>query len=142
MLKGISPVLSPELLKTIAEMGHGDELVIGDCNFPAVSLGKRCIRADGHSVKIILDAILQLFPLDTFVEAPVTLMKVVPGTMQGEPTIWQEFREIVNRHQSDVQFQTVERFKFYDQAKNAYATVAAAERALYACIIIKKGTLL
>lgn len=142
MLKGISPVLSPELLKTIAEMGHGDELVIGDCNFPAASLGKRCIRADGHSVKTILDAILQLFPLDTFVEAPVTLMQVVPGTMQGEPPIWQEFRQIVDRHQPDVKFQTMDRFKFYEQTKNAYATVATAERALYACIIITKGTLL
>jgi len=142
MLKGISPILSPELLKTIAEMGHGDELVIGDCNFPAASLGKRCMRADGHRVTAILDAILQLFPLDTFVEAPVTLMQVVPGTMQGEPPIWKEFLEIVANHQPDVKFRTVDRFKFYDKAENAYATVATGERALYACIIIKKGTLL
>lgn len=86
MLKGISPLLQPELLKILAEMGHGDELVIGDGNFPAASMGKRCVRCDGHGVNELLDAILQLFPLDDFVAEPVTLMAVVPGTVpDGEP---------------------------------------------------------
>jgi L-fucose mutarotase len=142
MLKGISPILSPGLLETIAAMGHGDDLVIGDCNFPAASMGKRCVRADGVRGTELLDAILQLFPLDTFVEAPVTLMQVVPGTLEGDPPIWKEFREIIARHQPGVKCDFIEREAFYQRARNAYATLATTERALYACIIIKKGTLL
>lgn len=142
MLKGISPILTPELLKILAEMGHGDELVIGDCNFPAASMGKRCARQDGQTADELLEAILQLFPLDTFVEAPVTLMRVVPGTLEGEPPIWQRFRDIVEKHEPGTKFEFVDRFDFYERAKNAYATVATTERALYACIIIKKGCLL
>ena len=82
MLKGISPILTPELLKILAEMGHGDELVIGDCNFPAQSMGRRCVRCDGHRGTELLDAILALFPLDQFVEAPVTVMAPAPGAME------------------------------------------------------------
>ena len=142
MLKGISPILTPELLKILAEMGHGDELVIGDCNFPAQSMGKRCARQDGQKADELLDAILQLFPLDTFVDAPVTLMRVAPGTLEGEPPIWSHFHDIVEKHQPGTKFETIDRFDFYERAKNAYATVATTERALYACIIIKKGCLL
>jgi L-fucose mutarotase len=142
MLKGISPLLSPELLKILAEMGHGDELAIGDCNFPAASMGKRCARADGVGAAELLDAILQHFPLDTFVETPVTLMQVIPGTMDGEPPIWKSFCEIVERNQPGTKIGHIDRFEFYERAKNAYATVATTERAFYACIIIKKGTLL
>ena len=142
MLKGISPLLTPELLKILAEMGHGDEIVIGDCNFPAASMGKRCVRADGHKITELLPAILDLFPLDTFVEAPVTLMAAVPGTVEGEPPIWAEFRRIVEEKEPGKQFRFVERFDFYEQAKNAYATVQTGEQALYACIILKKGILL
>ena len=142
MLKGISPILTPELLKILAEMGHGDEVVIGDCNFPAASMGKRCARQDGQTADELLEAILQLFPLDTFVEAPVTLMRVVPGTLEGEPPIWQRFRDIVEKHEPGTKFEFVDRFDFYERAKNAYATVATTERALYACIIIKKGCLI
>ncbi|MDR2181289.1 MAG: fucose isomerase [Treponema sp.] len=141
MLKGIPPAVSPDLLRAIAAMGHGDELVIGDCNFPADSTGKRCIRADGLRAAELLDAILELFPLDTFVPAPVTLMKVIPGTFDGEPPIWKEFHGIVEKHQSAVSFEVIEREAFYERAKNAYAVVATTERALYACLIIKKGTL-
>jgi L-fucose mutarotase len=140
MLKGISPNLSPDLLKVIAEMGHGDELVIGDCNFPAASMGKRCVRADGLSGTDVLDAILSLFPLDAYVDAPVTLMQVVPG-YDSKPPIWDEYKALVERHEPGTKMQWIERFDFYDRAKNAYATVATAERALYACIIIKKGVL-
>lgn len=141
MLKGISSKLSPDLLKVIAEMGHGDELVIGDCNFPAASMGKRCVRADGLSGTDILDAVLSLFPLDTFVDAPVTLMQVIPGTVDGEPPIWNEFKAIVEQYEPGKKMEWIDRFDFYERAKNAYATVATAERALYACIIIKKGVL-
>ncbi len=141
MLKGISPLLSPELLKILAEMGHGDELVIGDANFPAQSMGQRCVRLDGHGGVELLDAILQLLPLDTFVDAPVTLMQVVPGTMDGEPPIWKSFLETVEKHQPGTKLGHIERFAFYDRARKAYACVATGERSLYACIILKKGVL-
>lgn len=139
MLKGISPVLSPDLLKTIAEMGHGDELVIGDSNFPAQSMGKRCVRADGHSGVEILDAILQLFPLDQFVETPVGLMAPTPGTFDGDPPIWKDYTAVVEKHQPGTKCEYVERFDFYDRTKAAYATVSTGEKAAYGCIIIKKG---
>lgn len=141
MLKGISPLLMPELLKILAEMGHGDELVIGDANFPAQSMGQRCVRADGHGGVALLDAILNLLPLDTFVDAPVTLMQVVPGTLQADPPIWKEFQETVEKNQPGTAFAQVERFAFYDRARKAYACVATGERSLYACIILKKGVL-
>jgi L-fucose mutarotase len=141
MLKGIPPILSPELLWALAAMGHGDELVIGDCNFPAESMGKRCIRSDGLGSTELLDAILRFFPLDTFVEAPVTLMKVIPGTFEGEPPVWKEYRNIIDRYQPGVKFGQVEREAFYERARNAFAVLATTEQALYACFIIKKGTL-
>ena len=142
MLKGVPPIIVPDLLKILAEMGHGDELVIGDCNFPAASMGRRCARQDGQNADELLDAILTLFPLDTFVEAPVTLMRVMPGTLEGDPPIWDRFRAIVDKHQPGTKFEYIDRFDFYERARNAYATVATTERALYACIIIKKGCLL
>lgn len=141
MLKGVPPIITPELLKILAEMGHGDELVIGDCNFPAESMGKCCARQDGQNADVLLDAILQLFPLDEFVDAPVTLMRVVPGTLDGDPPIWERFHAIVEKHQPGTKFETIDRFEFYERAKKAYATVATTERTLYACIIIKKGCL-
>lgn len=141
MLKGISPLLSPDLLKVIAEMGHGDDLVIGDGNFPAASMNARSIRCDGHPVPALLDAILQLFPLDTFVEAPVTLMAVVPGSLPGDPPIWADFREIIARHEPQAQIQFVDRFAFYDLSRKAYATIQTGEGALYANLILKKGVI-
>ena len=138
MLKGISPLISPELLKCITEMGHGDTLVIGDGNFPAASNARRLIRLDGHGVCEILDALLALFPLDTYVDAPVSLMAVTPGD-DVVPVIWEEYRRIVETHQSGTKFEEIERFRFYDEAKNAYAIVATGERALYANLILRKG---
>lgn len=141
MLKGISPLLSPDLLKVIAEMGHGDDLVIGDGNFPAASMNPRCLRSDGHGVPELLDAILQLFPLDTFVEAPVTLMEVVPGTLPGDPPIWDDFRRIVDQHEPGTKIQFCERFDFYERSRKAFATIQTGETALYACVILKKGVI-
>jgi L-fucose mutarotase len=141
MLKGISPCLSPDFLKILAEMGHGDELVIGDGNFPAASVGKRCLRADGHSASDILDAVLALFPLDVYTDAPVTLMAAAPDEFEGNPPIWKDFEEIVARHQADVKFEKLGRFDFYARAEKAYATVATGETSLYACVIVKKGVL-
>lgn len=142
VLKGISPLLQPELLKILAEMGHGDELVIGDGNFPAASMGKRCVRCDGHGVNELLDAILQLFPLDDFVAEPVTLMAVVPGTVpDGEPPIWAEFRKTIAKHEPAAKIGFIERFDFYDRSRQAFATVQTGEQALYACVILKKGVI-
>ena len=138
MLKNIPSIISPELLKILAEMGHSDEIVIGDGNFPAASNAKRLIRADGHGVPEILDAILQLLPLDTYVDAPVMLMQVTPGD-DVDPVIWKEYRKIVDKHQDDVKFEEIERFAFYERARDAYAIVATGEGALYANVILKKG---
>ena len=139
MLKGIPSILTPELLKILMEMGHGDELVIGDGNFPAASSAKRLVRCDGHNVPELLDAILKFFPLDTFVDAPVALMAVVPGDAV-KPAIWDTYKEIVNKHEKKAnKIEQVERFAFYDRAKTAYAIVATGEKALYANIILKKG---
>ncbi len=141
MLIGISPILSPELLKTIAEMGHGDELIIGDGNFPAASMAQRLVRADGHGVTELLEALLPLFPLDRFVEKPVGLMEVVPGD-KTVPVIWEEYRNVVQRFQPQriaAGFDMVERFAFYERAKRGYAILATGESALYANVILKKG---
>ncbi len=139
MLKGIPSILSPELLKILMEMGHGDEIVIGDGNFPAASNAKRLVRADGHGVPELLTAILQLLPLDIYVEKPVTLMEVTAGD-DYDPVIWKEYQEIVSKYDKEqTDFEYVERFAFYERAKNAYAIVATGEQALYANIILKKG---
>ncbi len=144
MLKGIPDILSPELLKVLAEMGHGDKIVISDGNFPSQSMGKNgvVIRCNGHGVPELLDAILSLFPLDTFVEKPVTLMKVVKG-QEVETPIWDTYEEIIskydNRGKNAIGF--VERFDFYEEAKKSYAVIATSEKALYACMILQKGVI-
>lgn len=136
MLKGIPSILSPELLKILMEMGHGDEIVIGDGNFPAASNAQRPIRCDGHGVPALLDAILTLMPLDTYVDAPVALMETTQG--DPRPVIWDEYQRILAKHQK-VKIETVERFAFYERAKRAYAIIATGETALYANLILKKG---
>jgi len=142
MLKGIPKILSPELLKVLAEMGHSDRLVISDGNFPAESMGKNAIviRADGHGVPEILDAILQVFPLDTYVEHPVNLMEVMKGDPVETP-IWDTYKEIVAKHDNRgaAAIGQIERFKFYDEAKQVYAIIATGESALYANIMLQKG---
>jgi L-fucose mutarotase len=141
MLKGIPPVISPELIKILMEMGHGDELVISDGNFPATSVAQRLVRSDGLGVPLLLDAVLQLFPLDQFVEKPVALMAVVQGEKYN-PIIWDEFRLIVKKYEhSFSEFEFVERFDFYERSKKAYAVIASSEMSLYANIILKKGVI-
>lgn len=142
MLKGIPSILPPELLKILMEMGHGDELVIGDGNFPAAGIAQRLVRCDGHNVPELLEAILKLFPLDAFVDAPVSLMQVVPGT-KAETPIWDVYREIINKYEPvHNKIEEVERFAFYEKAKKAYAVIATGEKALYANIILKKGVVI
>ncbi len=138
MLKGIPSILSPELLKVLMEMGHGDELVIGDGNFPAASMAQRLVRSDGNTVPELLDAIMRFFPLDTFVERPVALMAVVPGH-DYKPVIWDEYRTIIQRYEPFEDFEYIERFAFYERARTAYAIVSTSETSLYANIILKKG---
>ena len=137
MLKGIPNIISPELLKILDEMGHGDEIVIGDGNFPAASNAQRLVRCDGHNVPELLDAILKLMPLDTYVDSPVMLMQTTKN--DPTPTIWAEYQEIVNKHNGETEMSQIERFAFYDRAKEAYAIIATSEMALYANVILKKG---
>lgn len=142
MLKGIPPIISPELLKALAEMGHGDSLVIADGNFPAESVGKNAIviRADGHGVPEILDAVLTLIPLDSYVEKPVALMEVVPGDTCGTPEIWKTYKDILNKHEPDnCEIEMTERFAFYEKAKSAYLIIATGETAIYANVMLQKG---
>ena len=139
MLKNIPKILSPELVKTLMEMGHGDEIVIADGNFPAETFGKRVLRCDGHGVPELLDAIMQLFPLDTYTEKPVMLMEVVPGD-PVVPTIWEDYKKIINKYEPEnCKIEMIERFAFYERAKTAFAVVATGEEAIYANIILKKG---
>lgn len=139
MLKGIPSILSPELLKILMEMGHGDEIVIGDGNFPAASHAQRLVRCDGHGVPEVLEAVLKFFPLDTFVDKPVALMEKVPGD-NYEPVIWETYKSIVRSFdERAADFEYVERFQFYERTKKAYAVIATGETARYANIILKKG---
>ena len=138
MLKGIPSILSPELLKVLDEMGHSDEIVSADGNFPGASHAQRLIRLDGHNVPEILNAVLQLFPLDRYVAAPVALMEVVKGD-PVVPVIWEEYKKIIAAHEEDIQIENIERFAFYERAKKAYAVITTSEKALYANIILKKG---
>ena len=141
MLKGVSAILSPQLLKVLCEMGHGDEIVIADGNFPAESMGKDAvvIRADGHGVPEILDAVLKMIPLDQYVERPAALMEVVPGD-DCVPVIWEQYRALLEDNGEDpARIEMMERFAFYERAKKAYAIIATGESAIYANILLKKG---
>lgn len=144
MLKGIPNIISPDLLKALCEMGHGDELVIADGNFPVHSVGRDAavIRADGHGVPEILDAVLQLIPLDTYTEKPVGLMEVVRGDDCPIPKIWDEYRQILEKREPchhSVEY--IERFAFYERAKKAYLIIATGESAAYANVLLKKGVI-
>lgn len=142
MLKGIPAIIPPELLKLLDEMGHGDELTIGDGNFPGHSCCKTVIRMDGHSVPEILEAVLKLIPLDPYVEHPVSLMEVVPGDTVETP-IWDTYRDIVKKYDDrEDPFEHIERFAFYDRVKEKSSfVIMSSETALYANIILKKGVI-
>ena len=142
MMKNIPPILSPMLLKTLCEMGHSDRLVIADGNFPSESMGKDAIviRCDGHGVPELLDAILTVFPLDTYVEKPVNLMQVVEGDNVETP-IWDTYNQIVSKHdqRGTDAIGTIERFAFYEQSKSCYCIVATGEKSMYANVMLQKG---
>lgn len=148
MLKNIPNILNPDLLKILMEMGHADEIVIADGNFPSASIAAETIsgnliRLDGHGVPPVLEAILRLFPLDPYVDKPVGLMQLVPGDTVKTP-IWDDYRSIINNSDESEKFddfEFIERFEFYERAKKAYTVVATSETALYANIILKKGVI-
>lgn len=142
MLKGIPKIIPPDLLKALAEMGHTDTICIGDANFPGNSHSQRIVRMDGHSGTEILDAILQLFPLDSYVEKPATLMAKVAGDPVETP-IWDEYKAITanyDKRGADC-FRAIDKWEFYEQSKACYVTVMSGESALYANIILQKGVL-
>ncbi|MET0439669.1 MAG: RbsD/FucU domain-containing protein [Devosia sp.] len=138
MLKNIPPLLGPELLATLRAMGHGDEIVIADANFPAEFLGPTVHRADGISATDILEAVLTVMPLDDFVDQAAIGMAVV-GDPHARQPIYDDFQEIITRHEPGMHFSTVERFAFYDRAKKAAAVIQSGETRLYGNIVLKKG---
>ena len=142
MLKNINPLLSPELLKILCEMGHGDEIVIADANFPSANYGQRVVRADGISGCDVLNAVLSVIPLDTYSEENLILMQLVPSDVgKVDPVIWKEYEKIASSHDDNLRIGNMERFAFYERAKNAYCVIATGEKAIYANIILKKGVI-
>ena len=141
MLKGLSPLLTPELLKILCEMGHGDEIVLADGNFPSEAIGQRVVRLDAHAGTDVLKAIISVFPIDTYSDPNAFLMEVVPGDNVETP-IWDEYSHIMKESEGEtVRIGHIERFAFYERAKKAYAVIATGETALYANLILKKGVI-
>lgn len=138
MLKGIPSILSPELVKILMEAGHGDSIVLADANFPAASCARRLVRGDGLSIPALLDALLVLFPVDTYEPYPVEVME--PGDT-SKPSIWTAYRSILHRHGMTAEWKQVSRFDFYNHARNAFAIVATGETALFGNIILTKGVI-
>ena len=145
MLKNIPPILSPELLKVLSEMGHSDRICIGDGNFPGSTMAKAegavLLRADGHGVPELLDAILQVMPLDAYVDTPVMLMEKMDRDRDLEIPVWDEYKKIVAKHddRGAAAVGAYERFEFYEQAKKCYCILQSGETAIYANIILQKG---
>ena len=139
MLKGISPLLSPELLATLYRMGHGDEIILADAHFPGHSINQHVIRADGIRIPDLLGAILPLFPLDTYVKSPLVMMAAVEGDTL-DPKVEAGYREVIDKHvQGSPSIERIERFAFYERARNSFAVVMTGETAKYGNIILKKG---
>jgi L-fucose mutarotase len=139
MLKGLDPLLSPDLLMTLRAMGHGDDIVLVDANFPADSMAQRLVRADGLSVTAVLNAVLSVMPLDDFVPEAAWRMEVV-GNPDEEQPVFSEIRAALARHEGPrCRLAALERFAFYERAKTAYAIVATGETRLYGNVILKKG---
>lgn len=139
MLKGISPLFSPKLLATLYRMGHGDEIVLADAHFPGHSVNEFVIQADGLKIADLLDAIMPLFVLDEYVDDPVVMMACVPGD-QPDPAVEADYKAAIAKHVTavpDITF--IERFAFYERAKNAFAVVLTGETRKYGNIILKKG---
>ncbi|MBE6567804.1 MAG: fucose isomerase [Ruminococcaceae bacterium] len=146
MLKGIPKILPPALLKVLCEMGHSDRICIADANFPAESMGKDAIviRMDGHGIPEVLDAILTVFPLDTYVDTPAVLMDLMARDRgRVETPIWDEYAAIIEKHDERGRgaMGNIDRFDFYEEAKKCYAIIASGEKAIYANLILQKGVI-
>jgi len=144
MLRNIPEIIPPDLMLALMQMGHGDDIVFGDINFPSYSMGQRCVYAKGHRIPEFLDAILDFMPLDTFGDDCVTVMQP-GGAYEGLiPPIWEEYRGIIKAKDftgafSD--FHKMERFEFYERAKRSFVVIHTSEPALYACLILRKGVM-
>ena len=147
MLKNIPSVLSPELLKVLAEMGHSDRICIGDGNFPGSSIAKAegaiLVRADGIGIPELLDAILQVFPLDAYVETPAMLMEKMERDKDLQIPVWDEYKAIIAKHdpRGASAVGAYERFAFYEEAKKCYCILQTGETEIYANIILQKGVI-
>jgi len=139
MLKGISPLISPQLLELMVRMGHGDELVLADAHFPGESLNKRIIRADGLHIADLLEAILPLFELDTYVPHPLIMMEPVAGDKIDPGVEGSYMKRIALTNSSLPQVKRIDRYAFYERTKNAFAVVMTGETAKYGNIILIKG---
>jgi L-fucose mutarotase len=141
MLRNIDPLLSPDLLYVLRAMGHGDEIVIVDANYPAESAGPQVIRLDALSATEALDVVLSVFPLDTFVPDACVRMEVV-GKASKEQPIFDEFRALIAKHEeAEFKLHKLERYKFYERARQCFAIIATGERRFYGNIILKKGVI-
>lgn len=139
MLVGISPLISPDLLATLCRMGHGDEIVLADAHFPGETMGRRVLRADGIRAADLLAGILPLFALDTYVPHPVVMMSVVPGDT-ADPAVEESFWKAIMKYWPQTPaIERIERFAFYERARQAYAVVMTGETAKYGNILLKKG---
>lgn len=142
MLKGIPSIISPELLKILMEMGHGDEIIIADGNFPGASLANKLVRLDGHTGPEVLEAVLKLLPLDTYTDNFV-LMEKMECDKNLEIPVWKDYERIAAAGDKGFKKMTyIDRFEFYERAKKAYAIIATSETAQYANILLKKGLVL
>ena len=141
MLKGISPIISPKLLETLARMGHGDEIVFADAHFPGESLNENVIRADGLKIPDLLEAVLPLFELESYVDHPLIMMDAVKGD-KLDIIVENSYLEVIQRSNPEIkEIHRIERFDFYDRAKTAFAIVMTGETAKYGNIILKKGVI-
>lgn len=138
MLKGIDPILNADLLHALRAMGHGDDLVLADANFPATTMARRLIRMDGVPGPRLLKAILSVLPIDDFVPDPALRIEVV-GAPDEVPPVCAEYAAILEHH--GVTLGRIDRFAFYDRAKQAFAVVASGEARLYGCVLLKKGVI-
>jgi len=139
MLKGISPLISPQLLEIMSRMGHGDELILADAHFPGETFNKRVIRADGLRIPDLLEAILPLYELDSYVAHPLAMMAAVPGD-ELDPKVEHSYMERILKTNPEVpSIERIDRFAFYERAKSAFAVVMTGETAKYGNIILKKG---
>ena len=142
MLKNIPNIITPELMKILMEMGHGDEIVIADGNYPCFGCSERVVRCDGHGIPEILDAIMQFMPLDQYVKNPTILMEVLKDDPY-EPKIWEKYKVIINKYEKNGAREIyIDKYEFYERAKKSYAVIATSEAELYANIILKKGVVI